>query len=59
MSEGGVAKVTCEWSNIDMTPVVHDQASALGKHGVAVAILADKVRYAPLIVFVDHFNLFI
>ena len=42
-----------------MAPVVHDQAGALREHGVAIAILANEVRYAPLIVVVDHFNLFI
>ena len=42
-----------------MSPVVHDQASALREHSVAVAVLANEVCHTPLIVLVDHFNLFI
>ena len=42
-----------------MAPVVHDQAGAFREHGVAVTILANEMRYAPLIVVVDYFNLFI
>ena len=42
-----------------MAPVVHDQAGALSEHGVAVAIPANEVCYAPLIVLVHHFDLFI
>ena len=59
MSEGGVAEVTCEGPDVDMAPVVHDQAGALSEHGVAVAIPANEVRYAPLVVLVDDFDLFI
>ena len=42
-----------------MAPIVHDQAGALSEHGVAVAIPADEVRYAPLVVLVDYLDLFI
>ena len=58
--EGGVAEVTSERPDVDMSPVVDDQASALREHGVAVAVLANEVCHAPpLIVLVDHFDLFI
>ena len=59
MREGGVAEVTSERPDVDMSPVVHDQASAFREHGVAVAVLANEVCHAPLVVLVDHFNLFI
>ena len=45
LGEGSLANVAREWSQVDMAPVVHDEARALDKDAVAARVLADEVGH--------------
>lgn len=54
LCERAIAQRALEGPDIVVTPVVDDEAGALGEHLVAVVELADKVRDDLLEVLVEH-----